>query len=146
MGMILKLRQILRLGRDQEGAAAVEFAICLLPLLLILGGIIDFGHCWYMESMLGTASREGARYAARYTTNESGVRVASDWSAVEQYIKEKYALPGLTVTPGGAYTSITAGDKLSVTVAAPKEWFFLGSLGIAGLPENLSSITWTSVE
>jgi Flp pilus assembly protein TadG len=144
--MIRTLRRFLRFGRCQEGAAAVEFAICLLPLLLILGGIIDFGHCWYMESMLGTASREGARYAARYNTNASGVRVASDWSAVEQYIKEKYALPGLTVTPGGAYTSITAGAKLSVTVTASKEWFFLGGLGITSLPENLSSITWMAVE
>jgi Flp pilus assembly protein TadG len=138
--------RLLRFGRRKEGVAAVEFALCLIPLLLIVGGIIDFGHCWYMESMLGIASREGARYAARYTTDASGVRVSSDWNAVEQYVKDKYPLSGLTVTPGGAYTSTNAGNKLSVTVTAPIEWYFLGALGIPGLPKTLSSTTWMSVE
>ena len=44
----------------QAGAAAVEFALCLIPLLLIVAGIVDFGESWYMQSVLASASREGA--------------------------------------------------------------------------------------
>ncbi len=66
MGVLFKLRRILKLRRGQEGSAAVEFALCLLPLLLIVGGILDYGHFWYMQSVLATASREGARYATHY--------------------------------------------------------------------------------
>ena len=69
--MFIRLRQLLRRGRGQEGAAAVEFALCLIPLLLIVAGIVDFGESWYMQSVLATASREGARYATRYQTNST---------------------------------------------------------------------------
>ena len=67
--MLIRLRQLLRRGCGQEGAAAVEFALCLIPLLLIVAGVVDFGESWYMSSVLATASREGARYATRYQTN-----------------------------------------------------------------------------
>ena len=33
--------RILRLGRRQEGVAALEFALCLIPLLLLVGVVYD---------------------------------------------------------------------------------------------------------
>jgi Flp pilus assembly protein TadG len=155
--MICTLRRILRFGRCQEGAAALEFALCLLPLLLIVGGIIDFGHAWYMESVLGTASREGARYATRYKTDpvkkELRLSPNSLSPSVEAYITTNYGglFPhdaNLTVTPGGAgFSSTTAGLPVSVQVTADKHWFFLSSL-IPGLtnPKTLISTTWMSLE
>ena len=67
--MFIRLRQLLRRGRGQEGSAAVEFAI-ILPLLmfLILGGM-DLGHMYYIEHLITNASREGARYGRKYTVN-----------------------------------------------------------------------------
>ena len=67
--MFIRLRRLLRRGCGQEGAAAVEFAMCIIPLLLIVAGVVDFGESWYMQSVLATASREGARYATRYQTD-----------------------------------------------------------------------------
>jgi Flp pilus assembly protein TadG len=156
MRRILKKR-LLRLGRREEGVAALEFALCLIPLLLIVGGIIDFGHCWYMESVIATASREGARYAARYTTNTGGTTRLTPNNlspSVQKYITDNYG--GLfskddnfTVpTPTGAgYTSTTAGLPVSVTVTAQKHWFLISSL-IPGMtnPQLLSSTTVMSVE
>ncbi len=107
-----------RLCTRTEGAAAVEFAICLIPLLLIVGGIIDFSHCWYMESVLATASREGARYATRYTVNPSNPtqRLAPNAlsPSVTSYITDKYGSlfrsdEDLTITPGDTgFTSTTS--------------------------------------
>ncbi len=143
------LRRILTLGRRREGAAAVEFALCLLPLLLLIGGIIDFGQAWYTESLLTNISREGARYATRYTVNSTSQRLApADLSpAVKDYVEGKYTslLPGLNISLGGASTSTTPGDQVSVTATAPREWFFLGHL-IPGLPTQLSSTIWMSLE
>ena len=68
----------------------VEFALCLIPLLLIMGGIVDFGQAWYMESVLATASREGARYATRYKTTPNGMRLAPNTLGVVAYIKTNY--------------------------------------------------------
>jgi Flp pilus assembly protein TadG len=141
--------------RRQEGAAAVEFALCLIPLLLIVGGIVDFGELWYIQSVLSTASREGARYATRYQT-VGGVRtIPSNLSPlVADWVTSNYAglVPSganLAVdTPTGAgYTSGTAGQPVSVTVRAEKQCFFLTHL-IPGLPgpQSLESTTVMTCE
>src|SRR5579859_3032399 len=49
--------------RDR-GAAAVEFALLLPLLLLLIFGIIDFGRALNAQITLTQAAREGARLAA----------------------------------------------------------------------------------
>src|SRR5579859_1395033 len=49
--------------RDR-GAAAVEFALLLPLLLLLIFGIIDFGRALNAQITLTQAAREGARMAA----------------------------------------------------------------------------------
>ena len=51
--------------RDRErGATAVEFALLLPVLLLLLFGIVDFGRALNAQITLTQAAREGARLAA----------------------------------------------------------------------------------
>ena len=45
----------------QKGAAAVEFAIVLPLLLMLLFGIIEFSVILYDKAMITNASREGTR-------------------------------------------------------------------------------------
>jgi Flp pilus assembly protein TadG len=47
-----------------RGAAAVEFAIVLTVLLMIVFGIIDFGRAYNAKVTLAQAAREGARLVA----------------------------------------------------------------------------------
>lgn len=47
--------------RDERGVSAVEFAIVLPVLALILFGIIDFAVLFYDKQVITNASREGAR-------------------------------------------------------------------------------------
>ena len=158
--MFIRWRQLLRRGRGQEGAAAVEFALCLIPLLLIVAGIVDFGQSWYMNSVLATASREGARYATRYQTNSTtGARLIPNAlvPTIQNYVLTVagYNLTSLlpsnavpAVIPGGAgYTTGTAGQVVSVQVTAKKYWLFLNNL-IPGLtnPQTLSSTTTMACE
>ncbi|HLL69367.1 MAG TPA: TadE/TadG family type IV pilus assembly protein [Micromonosporaceae bacterium] len=53
-----------RRGRGDRGAAAVELALTLPLLLLIVCGIIDFGRMFNAQITLTEAAREGARAAA----------------------------------------------------------------------------------
>ena len=46
---------------SQKGAAMVEFALILIPLLVITFGIIEFGMLMYNQQVITNASREGAR-------------------------------------------------------------------------------------
>jgi Flp pilus assembly protein TadG len=49
--------------RDDRGAAAVEFALVLPILILLLFGIIEFARAWNVRQTLTDAAREGARVA-----------------------------------------------------------------------------------
>lgn len=50
--------------RQEDGAAAVEFAIVLPLLLLLLFGIVDFARAYNAHISLSGAAREGARVLA----------------------------------------------------------------------------------
>lgn len=50
--------------RRDRGAAAVEFALLLPVLFLIIGAIIDFGRFFYTQNITVNAAREGARMMA----------------------------------------------------------------------------------
>ena len=47
--------------KNQKGASAVEFAIILPLLLVLLFGIVEFSILFYNKAMITNASREGAR-------------------------------------------------------------------------------------
>jgi len=49
--------------QDEKGAAAVEFAILLPFLAVLVFGIIEFGLLLYNQQVITNASREGARAA-----------------------------------------------------------------------------------
>lgn len=49
---------------EKRGQAAVEFALLLPVLLLILFGTIEFGRLFAASLVLGNAARDGARLAA----------------------------------------------------------------------------------
>ncbi len=51
-------------GARDRGAVAVEFALLLPVLLLIVFGIIDFGRALNAQITITQAAREGARLAA----------------------------------------------------------------------------------
>ena len=51
-------------GQFERGAAAVEMALVMPLLILMVMGIIDFGRIFNGEIQLSQAAREGARVAA----------------------------------------------------------------------------------
>jgi Flp pilus assembly protein TadG len=119
------------LVRGREGAAAVEFAIVLNLLLLLLMGMIDFGHAWFLRQVITNASREGARVGVVYPhpVNEVEPRVIAG---------VKNVLPGSMATDPGLDVKVNVGSgltaaPLTVTVTYPKQWwiinYFVPTLG-----------------
>ena len=53
----------------QRGASAVEFAIVLPVLLLLLFGTIEFGVLFFNKAVITNASREGARRGVVWWTD-----------------------------------------------------------------------------
>ena len=55
--------------KDQKGASAVEFAIILPILVVLIFGIIEFSLVLYDKAMITNASREGARAGIVFRTD-----------------------------------------------------------------------------
>src|SRR6478752_6450005 len=51
------------MARTERGASAVEFAIVLPVLFLVVAGIVDFGRAYFGQIELANAAREGVRAA-----------------------------------------------------------------------------------
>lgn len=88
-----------RISRE-EGVAAVEFALILPVLALMLFGILEFGRVWSQYQVFQGAAREGARCAAVQATEFSDCEIqpAID-NAAEPY---KLSVPDAAVQIGGA--------------------------------------------
>lgn len=69
-----------RISRE-EGVAAVEFALILPVLALMLFGILEFGRVWSQYQVFQGAAREGARCAAVASTSDCVVQDEIDQAA-----------------------------------------------------------------
>jgi len=94
--------------RSDRGATAVEFALVLVPLILLLAGVIDFGHAYFQQLALSSAARDVARAAAVHNT----AGITSSEAALQT------AVPGavVTITPTA---SCTTGQTVTVTASYP---------------------------
>ncbi|OIR17584.1 TadE-like protein [mine drainage metagenome] len=73
--MIMKNNN-LRLGVVRHrGAVAVEFALLLIPLLMIVTGIIEFGRAFWYYDALAKSTRDAARFLSN---NRVSTTVAID--------------------------------------------------------------------
>lgn len=123
-------------GARDRGAAAVEFALLLPVLLLVLFGIIDFGRALNAQITLTQAAREGARLAAlgeanvvsrtqAAATGLSSVSVSvtacpgTNWSSSDASVEVSY--PFSFITPLGAIARLISsgsGVGSSFTITA----------------------------
>lgn len=119
----------------QEGGTAVEFALLFSALIMVLGGIVDFGHGWYLRQVITEASREGARYGVIAPADSTAMPVPRSTlnPSIHDYVMNNYltglvdsANPQVPTPTGAGYASGLRGDPLTVTVTATKTWFILG--------------------
>ena len=61
-----------RFLRREHGTQLVELAIALPLMLVLLGGIAEFGRLFYTYSTLTNAVRAGARHASKWERSAPG--------------------------------------------------------------------------
>jgi len=85
---MMKPRMIIK---DENGVVAIEFAIVLPVLLLLLFGIMEFSIILYDKAMITNACREGARAGIIYDHDPSGPTYhpsdATIEAKVDQYLQ-----------------------------------------------------------
>lgn len=123
--------------KDQEGGAAIEFAI-LLPLLIVfVFGIIEFSILFYDKAMITNASREGARAGIVYMYPDPlglGAIESIAMNYCDQHLISFGSSDNVSATasrPDGN----GSGDRLIVTVEYPYTFLVL--------PNFVTSLTGT---
>lgn len=104
-------------ARRERGAAAVEFAIVISLLVLITGGIIEFGRVfWYIDT-LTKATRDGARYLSTAPKPLSNADIT-----VQRIVEDaatKAGLPGFVGSVNvdiSCQTDCTSPDYVTVAI------------------------------
>ena len=114
--MQTKLFKILK-TKNQKGASAVEFAIILPVLVMILFGMFQFGIAYNNWIALTHAAREGARLAAVGAYDEQTVRDSAPSVNIESV-----NVTGLDGSIGDSVTVNVTGSVLDIQIPLVGNW------------------------
>ena len=123
--------------REERGATAVEFAMVVPLLLVLVLGIAEFGHAFQVQGTLSAAAREGVRaMALRNDADDArGVARTAAGSLNPAVTEAQIGIDivdgaGNLVSAGGTCPLTGAGDTaVRVTITYPKPYLtgFFGS-------------------
>lgn len=132
----MKLRKGLR---SESGASAVEFALLLPVLMMILFGIIEFGFALYQQAILTNASREGARLGI--VQSVPAITTAQINAAIDNYLTPTGINPtnvSRTIVAGGV-----TGTPVRVTLTLP--YTFMVLPGLTSVVPTINLNAWTEM-
>ena len=117
--------------KNDSGAELLELAIALPMLMLIIGGVIDFGILFQRYEVVTNAAREGARVAVLPDFGVADVQARVTSYLTASGLNDAAPVPQVAystaeVTPGGPSISV-----VKVTVQYPHQFLLLTPL--AGL-------------
>ena len=147
--------------KSQKGATAVEFAIILPLLLLLIFGIIEFGLLLFNRHVITNAAREAARAGIVVRiprlSNAEIETVARNYC--EQYLvtfgagtlniplpllREDESGNPLGMDPDGNPKLGVFGDVLTVRATYQYDWLFLSTVGLG--PKTIQTIARMKME
>lgn len=105
-------------NKNMKGQALVELGISLVILLMLLGGIVEFGIIFFQYIQLRDAAQEGALYASVCDCDvleiEERVRGASDTPI---NLSDSSVVVDVSVVPEKDVNLACEGDGISVRVS-----------------------------
>jgi Flp pilus assembly protein TadG len=117
--------------RGERGASAVEFGLIIPILLILVLGIIEFGHAFQVQGTLSAAAREGARaMALRNDQSQAKSAVRQAASALDPDITDAQISISPAACPTGA-----ANTNVRLTIDYPMPFltnFFGASIDMTG--------------
>lgn len=108
----------------ERGAAAVEFALILPVLLLLLVGIAELGRAYNVQTVLADAARVGVRTMAIHSDVSQAKSATIDTASTLSLTPDQ-----VTVTPASCDGTT---DPATVTVKDDLDLIFFGSVELTG--------------
>lgn len=121
---------------EGRGQSLIEFSLLLPFLIILIGGLTDFGVAFFVSIGLQNAVREGAREAATtqtLTSNDAGVHSA----VVEQIPAISYFTNIAVTNTPPSDTTCTA--EVTVTASGTYNFTFLTYIGFSSIPISRST-------
>lgn len=123
----------------ESGASAVEFALLLPVLTMILFGIIEFGLALYQQAILTNASREGTRLGI--VASIPAITSTAISNTIDTYLTaagiDKTKVTRTIVAGGGA------GTPVRVTLTLPYQFVVLP--GLTSVTPKINLTAWTEM-
>ncbi|AOI80541.1 MULTISPECIES: TadE/TadG family type IV pilus assembly protein [Burkholderia] len=97
-----------------RGAVAVEFALVLMPMILLATGVAEFGRAIYQYETLTKATRDAARYLSVWLPTDSAYPV-SQAQCLVVYGSTTCGTSGTELVPGLTTSMVTICDAQRTT-------------------------------
>lgn len=122
---------------SQNGQAIIEFALVLPILLLILGGIIEFGILFYNKQVITNASREAARAGIIYLVDKTtGNKIIPDIEGIARdYCQDRlitFGAPTLPVVTPATPAGLSFPSDLTVQVTYQYSFILSRAMNLFG--------------
>lgn len=127
--------------RQRRGATTVETAFVILPMVIFLFGVFEYGRFLMVMNVFNNAAREGTRYAL---ANNGSATISTDVTAVvtTRMGSQKSAFTTFTVSVSGTHLGVAtpvndlaAGDLITVTVTGTYK--FMNIIPVLPLPTTV---------
>jgi Flp pilus assembly protein TadG len=129
-------------GSRRWGATTIETALVMIPTIMFLMGVFEYGRLLMDWNVLNNAAREGCRYALANNTTST---ISTD---VQTLVTTKMAgenanFSNFTVTVSGTHLGVStsvnnlvAGDLITVTVTG--KYKFMNVIPLVSMPSSFS--------
>ena len=117
--------------RDERGASAVEFGLIVPILLILVLGIIEFGHAFQVQGTLSAAAREGARAMALRNDQSQAIDAVQEAASA---LDPGVTAAQISITPASCPVGVTT-TNVRLTIDYPKPFltnFFGASIDLTG--------------
>lgn len=104
-----------RLGSQETGATALEFALLAAPLVLITFGIIEFGRALFMQQSLSYATDRAAR--ALYIQPDLTAAAIEEIVLDHMFLADPAQLTVVVCVPGATGCAPTSAPEIDGTQA-----------------------------
>lgn len=117
-----------RHDRDDRGASAVEFALIVPILLVVVFGIVNFGFVFAQQISLNNGARQAARYAVVDNRTCAQIEIEGQTSAATIGMDTSdVPVPSITSCPVGSTlvkpcTGKPSGTNVTVTMTRSATW------------------------
>jgi hypothetical protein len=100
----------------RHGVAAVEFAVCLPVIMLLVFGMIESCSMIFLKQSLTVAAYEGVRTALEEQAVAADVRLTCEQILVDRQVQD-----GTIAIAPGDFELLPSGEYISITVSAPAD-------------------------